>query len=183
MEEVAPGEYSIIRPPAGEAWTIQNIYTEDSADLLVSDGIYDILIADIDTDEPRSMGFLGGFSFQLVIDHFLKVRNTDDATHPVGYGGKWALAFSDIVHDIRSLADDETMSIKPSTGSYIIQNIYLEDTANVEFTNGVDSIIINRNNETTSILCGNYECDITRYLQITNISGNEAIFGYDGFKI
>lgn len=183
MAETAPGEYFEIVPTAGEVWTIQNVYTPEKASLYISDGTYDLLIAEMSDDHPDSMGFMGGFIFQLVSDHYLKVKNDDAAAQTIGYGGKCAMAFGDIVYNVASLADAEVMEIKPASGSYIIQNIYLEAAGDVEFSNGTYDIKINRNPETTSILCGNYECDATNYLKITNTSGSAALFGYDGFKL
>jgi hypothetical protein len=183
MVEVAPGDYTEIRPPVGESWTVQNIYSPDVSSLYVSDGVHDILIAEMDSDAPPSMGFMGGFVFQLVNGHYLKVYNDDVASHSIGYSGKFALPETEIVYGIVSLANLETEEIKPLAGGYIIQNIYLGDNADIEFSTGTYDVLINRNPQTTSILCGNYECNTSRYLQITNTSGDSSIFGYDGFRL
>ena len=82
---------------------------------------------------------------------------------------------------IETVADNASMTIQPSgTSEYVIHNIYVPTTANIELyrTNGTLSVFADNN--TGSLFNFFFHASNTQYIMIKNVSGGEIQIAYDG---
>jgi len=82
MQQVLAGEFLEIRPPAGEEWSIHNIYFEDSIEVYRSNGTYDLKF-----HPETSAGFLAKHTFHVTNGQFIKVKNPTAIARYIAYDG------------------------------------------------------------------------------------------------
>lgn len=83
LEEVTTGNYLTIQPGAGEEWSIHNLYSDGSAQILIKEGSNEIKI-----DECVGAQSWLTYFFDLTNTHYLRMKNVSGSYNiHCGYDG------------------------------------------------------------------------------------------------
>lgn len=95
----------------------------------------------------------------------LKLTAVGDVTNAWGY----------------SIIDDGYLTIQPPSGEeWVIHNIYSEDSVDLYFTDGTDSILFDSELGAATWSKQAFHVTNTHYIQVKNVSGYSTTIGYDG---
>lgn len=91
------------------------------------------------------------------------------------------MARGDVTAALDEIADTADLTIRPSSGvEWVIHNLYFGATCDVKITNGTDEITIEAPGGGGLRVNRNHHLTNSFYMVITNTSGDDAVFGYDG---
>ena len=88
----------------------------------------------------------------------------------------------DVVNSIQSVSDTNRLTIRPASGDeYVIHNLYMGGSYELYITDGTNEIQV-ESGSSESLTYFTFHLTNGHYLEIKNVSGGSAVFGYDGVK-
>ena len=91
------------------------------------------------------------------------------------------MAVGDVASALSSISASAYLDIQPGSGvEWVIHNIYHEDSVQVEFYDGSNSLIFDNDTGMGALLWMEFHCTNARRIRVKNTATAAKLIGYDG---